>query len=93
METSLPQTISSICKVSWNKPVYYLSLSENSSGYEQTIRNNNMQLMELQFYIKNIARCLGIVDLLSVSRQDHQFNIFTIVLLSYKSIIYKQPSF
>ena len=32
----------------------------------------NPKLMDLKFYINNIARCLGIVDLLSTRRQDHQ---------------------
>ena len=71
-------------KLSWNKPV--------SSGYEKTLRKKNMQLTELQFYINNIARCLDIVDLLSTRRQYHQFNTFKIVLLSYKSVIYKPQS-
>ena len=31
-----------------------------------------MKLTELQLYINNIARCIGIVDLLSAGRQDHQ---------------------
>ena len=66
--------------------------SVNSSGYEQTICDNNLQLTELQFYINNVARCLGIVDLLYSRIQYHQFNTFTSVLLSYKSIIYKSPS-
>ena len=29
------------------------SNSENSNGYENNLHNNNMQLKELQFYIKN----------------------------------------
>ena len=31
-----------------------------------------MQLTELQFYINNLERCLGIVNLLSTRIQDHQ---------------------
>ena len=31
--------------------------------------------MELQIYIKNIAGCLGIVNIISIRRQDHQYNI------------------
>ena len=58
---------------SCTQPVYQLSLSENWCGYEQILREKNMQLMELQFYINKIARCLGIVDILSASRQDNQF--------------------
>ena len=58
-------------QVAWNKPDY-TRLSDNSSGYEQTLCEKNLQLTELQFYIKNIARCLGIVVLLSARRQDHQ---------------------
>ena len=45
--------------------------------------------MELQLYINNIARCLGIVDILYTRRQYHQFKTFTSVILSYKLIIYK----
>ena len=33
-----------------------------------------MQLTELQFYTKNIARCLGLVVLLFARRQYHQLN-------------------
>ena len=52
----------------------FSTLSDSLSGYEQTFCENNLQLMELQFYINNIARCLGMVVLLSERRQDHQFN-------------------
>ena len=38
------------------------------------LREKNLQLTELQFCINNIATCLGIVDLLSARRQDHQWN-------------------
>ena len=62
---------------------------DNSSGYEQTLRENNMQLTELQFYTNNITRCLSIVVLLYARRQDHQFITLTIALLPYKSIIHK----
>ena len=51
-----------------------------------------MQLTELKPYINNITRCLGILDILSADRQDHQFNSLTSVLLSYKSIVYKSKS-
>ena len=64
-----------------------MSLSYHSSGYEQTIPKKNMQLTELKFYINNIVRCIGILVILSTRRQDHQFNTFTNVLLSYKYII------
>ena len=40
--------------------------------YNQTMSKNNLQLTQLQLYISNIKRCLDIVDLLSVTRQDHQ---------------------
>ena len=53
------------------------------------LRDNNLQLTRLQFYTNNITRCLGILDLLSERKEDHQFNAHTSVLLSYKSIIYK----
>ena len=79
-------------KVACNNPVYHLSLSDNSSGYEQTLLEKNLQLTELKFYINNIGGCLGMVDLLSTRRQDNQVNNFTSVLLSYKSIIYKSPN-
>ena len=46
----------------------------------------------IQFYINNIARYIGIVVILSARRQYHKFNTFTIVLLSYKFIIYKSPN-
>ena len=58
-----------------DKPVYYLSHLGNSSGYEKTLRKKNLQLTELQFYIKNITRCLGILGLLYARRQDHHLNI------------------
>ena len=90
--TNLPQTNSSMSKVACNKPFYHLSQSGNSSGYEQTLCEQNLQPMELQLYINNIARCLGIVDILSSRIQDHHFNTFKIVLLSYKFIIYKSSS-
>ena len=35
-------------KVAWTKPVYHLSLSDNSSGYDQTLRKNDLQLTKLQ---------------------------------------------
>ena len=79
-------------KVSCTKLVYHLSISDNSSGYEQTLREKNMQLMALQFYINNIPRCLDIVDILYARRKYHQFKNFTSVLISYKLIIYKSPS-
>ena len=79
-------------KVAWNNPDYHLSLSYNSSGYEQTLYKKNMQLTKLQFYINNIARCLGIVDILSERRQDHKFITFTSVILYWKLIIHKSPS-
>ena len=37
------------------------------------IHKKMIQLMELQFYINNIIRCLGIVDLISSRRQYHHF--------------------
>ena len=46
------------------------------------LRDKNLQLTELQFYINNITRCLGIVVLLSESRQDHQwYNLIKIATL------------
>ena len=51
-----------------------MSLSDNSNGYEKILLENNLQLTELQFYINNIARCLGIVVILSARIQDRQFN-------------------
>ena len=39
-----------------------------------TICKKNIQLSELQLYTNNIARCLGIMFILSASRQDDQFN-------------------
>ena len=44
-----------------------------SSGYEQTLSENNMKLTELQFYIKNITSCIGIVNLISEIIKDHQW--------------------
>ena len=41
------------------------------------LRKKNLQLAELQLYINIIERCLGIVDILSTSRQDHQWNNLT----------------
>ena len=46
------------------------------SGYKQTLYENNMQLTELKLYINKIARCLGIVVILSARIQDHQFKLF-----------------
>ena len=43
----------------------------------------------IQLYINKIASYLCIVVLLSARIQDHQLNVFTSVILSYKSIIYK----
>ena len=34
-------------KPACNKPVYHLSLSDNLSGYEQTLHKNNLQVTEL----------------------------------------------
>ena len=79
-------------KVDYAKPVYHMSLSENSSGYEKKLRDKNLQITELKLYINNTTRCLGKVDILSARKQDHQFNAFTSFLLSYKSIIYKSSS-
>ena len=79
-------------RLSWNKLVYHLSQSGNSSGYEQTLREKNLQLTELQLYTNNIARSLGIVDIFSAVRKYHQLNTFTSFILSYKSIIYKSSS-
>ena len=45
-----------------------------------------LQLTELQFYINNIARCLGIVDILSARRQYHKFNTFTNILLATQAL-------
>ena len=39
------------------------------------LRKKNIQLIELQFYINNIARCLGIVYILSARIKYHQLNI------------------
>ena len=39
-----------------------MSLSDNSSGYEQTLHENNLKLTELQLYINKIERCICIVD-------------------------------
>ena len=33
-----------------------------------------MWITELQFYINNIARCIGIVDIIFTSRKDHPWN-------------------
>ena len=41
------------------------------------IHKNNPQLLELQFYINNIERCLDKVDVLSVRIQNHQW--YTII--------------
>ena len=56
-----------------NKPVYYLSLSDNSSGYKQMLREKNLQLTELQFYTKNKTRCQFIVALLYSRIQYYQW--------------------
>ena len=62
------------------------------------IRDKNLQRMELQFYIKNVARCVGIVDFISKRRQDHQCNTiiqyetFFEYNLSTKYIKFKQES-
>ena len=66
-----------------------MSLSGNSSGYEQTLSKNNLQIIELQFYINNIASCIGIVVILSARIQDNQFITLKSDLLSYKLIVYK----
>ena len=73
--TISPYTTSIMSQLAWAKPVYHLILSDNSSGYEQTFCEKNLQLTELKLYINNIARCLDIVVLLSARIQDHQFNI------------------
>ena len=51
-----------------------------------------MQLKQLQCYIRNIARCIGILDLLSVRRQDNQWNTLILcetICTSQLSINYK----
>ena len=50
------------------------SNSYNSIVHEKMLRKKNMQLPQLQLYINNIARCLGILDLLSAKRKYHQWN-------------------
>ena len=52
----------------------FQSIQDNSSDYDQMLYDNNMQLMELQFYINNIARCLDIVDLLYIIIQYQKCN-------------------
>ena len=71
MATTLPYTTSSLSKVALTKPVYHISLSENSSVYEKILHKKNVQLKELKFYIKNIARSLSIEDLLHARIQYH----------------------
>ena len=93
MATALPYTNSSLSNIAWNKQVYRMIQSGKPSGYDQTLREKNPQLTELKFYINNIARCIGIVYILSARRQYHLFNTFTSVILSYKSIIYKAQTF
>ena len=60
-----------------------MSLSDNSSGYEQTLCEKNLQLMELKFYIKDITRCLVIVYLISIRRLVHCGDIFRSQLYKY----------
>ena len=49
-----------------------------------------MQLIELQFYISNIKKCLGIVVILSASRKDNNFstiiNSYTFLQVEYLQI-------
>ena len=47
---------------------------ESSNGDEQTLREKNLQLTELQLYINNITRCPGTVVILFARRKDHQLN-------------------
>ena len=61
----------------------------NSSGYEQTIHDMNLQLIELQLYTKKIAGCLDIAVLLSARRKDHQLKTLKMFYYFYKYIIYK----
>ena len=74
-------------KVAWTKPAYHLSLSDNSIGYDQPLREKNLQLTEFKIYINNIESFLGIVDILSARTQNHQFNTFKSVPIYYKYII------
>ena len=48
--------------------------------------------ISFQLYTNNISRCLGIVVLLPVRIQYHQFMTFMSSLLSYKYIIYRSPN-
>ena len=41
---------------------------------------NNLQLTQLQLYIKNIVRCIGIVYLLYKRRKDHQKKLSSSVI-------------
>ena len=50
------------------------TISNKSSGYDQNLREKNLELKELKFYINNITRCLGIVVILSALRKYHQLN-------------------
>ena len=59
-------------KVCLEYPGTSQSNSNNSSGYEKTLCDKNLQITELQLYINNIKKCLGIVDLLSSIIQDYQ---------------------
>ena len=50
----------------------FRSNAENSSSYEKMLREKNLQLPELQFYINNIAGFLVIVELIFSRRKYHQ---------------------
>ena len=44
----------------------------------------------MQLYINSITRCIGIVDILSTRRRDHQWNnLIKFETLFYKSVMYK----
>ena len=74
----------------WQSSLY------NSSGNEKRLRDNNLQLTKLQFYINNITRCIDIVNLISARIQYHQWytlikcdTIFTIQLSTNYNYIHQ----
>ena len=60
-----------MCANSWIEII----LINKSSSYKRTLREKNLQLADLQLYIKNIARCLGKLDFISVRIKYHQWNV------------------
>ena len=56
------------------------------------LRENNLRLTELQLQNKNIARCIAIVDLLSVRIQDRRLKNCITCYTIFTSLLYKNHS-